>query len=125
MLTIAHFCPVACRTFPLESVACAGMNEDRKREEGISELIDELEVIREKLFHVQKSLEKIEENRPAQTEKQVTFMRTEYICSLCHRPVSLEENMVDEKGHLVHEDCYIQLLAKTLPPTSTPPSLAG
>jgi hypothetical protein len=41
------------------------MNEDEKREENISDLIDELEAIRERLFHVQKSLERIEENGPA------------------------------------------------------------
>lgn len=43
------------------------MNNDGKSEESISKLIDELEVIREQLFHIQKSLEKLEKNRPGQT----------------------------------------------------------
>ena len=36
------------------------MNDDGKRDESISELIDELDAIRERVFHVQKSLEKLE-----------------------------------------------------------------
>lgn len=29
------------------------------------------------------------------------------ICSICHKPVTLETTKVDEYGQAVHEECYI------------------
>ena len=29
------------------------------------------------------------------------------ICSICKEPVKLEESKTDERGHAVHENCYI------------------
>jgi hypothetical protein len=38
-------------------------------------------------------------------------MSTEFMCSLCSKPVSLEDDKTDEKGQPVHEDCYINKLS--------------
>ena len=39
-------------------------------------------------------------------------MPTEYMCALCSKPVSLEEDKIDENGKPVHEDCYAKSLSK-------------
>jgi hypothetical protein len=41
------------------------------------------------------------------------------ICSICHRPVALENSKTDENGHAIHEDCYLQRLLASL---DDPPS---
>jgi hypothetical protein len=38
-------------------------------------------------------------------------MSTEFMCSRCSKPVSLEDDKTDEKGQPVHEDCYINKLS--------------
>jgi ribosomal protein L29 len=45
------------------------MADSEKRVESISELIDELDDLRERLFHIQKSLEKMEETARVKQKK--------------------------------------------------------
>ena len=65
---------LACRTFSQDWVSCHGfgvmvMADSEKRVESISELIDELDDLRERLFHIQKSLEKMEETARVKQKK--------------------------------------------------------
>jgi hypothetical protein len=35
------------------------------------------------------------------------------LCTICNRPITLENAKIDENGRAVHEECYVnQLLAK-------------
>jgi hypothetical protein len=36
------------------------------------------------------------------------------VCSLCHKSVELESSKTDEQGKAVHEECYVEDLAKRL-----------
>jgi hypothetical protein len=42
-------------------------------------------------------------------------------CSICGKPVRLEEAKTDSKGHAVHESCFASDLAHTLREQKTPP----
>ena len=43
------------------------------------------------------------------------------ICSICHRPVPLNDAKTDEDGNAIHEDCYITKLGMTSPPGGSLP----
>jgi hypothetical protein len=35
-------------------------------------------------------------------------MTTKFVCTICDKPVSLQDNKTDEKGQPVHKDCYLE-----------------
>jgi hypothetical protein len=42
--------------------------------------------------------------------------RAAIVCSICSRLIPLETSNTDERGHAVHEDCYVrQMVSKSRP----------
>jgi hypothetical protein len=40
------------------------------------------------------------------------------ICSICQRPLGLDNARADERGDAIHEDCYLIKLGVAKPPTN-------
>ena len=37
------------------------------------------------------------------------------ICSICRKSVKLETSKTDDRGHAIHEECYVQVVTRRPP----------